>query len=77
MSRGVLVNYDSDFQKAKSLLDDDVEICKFGVKDFALRKHIDKLKRDYGYTIYRNTCSCDLSDRKHFSYEKDWACEFK
>ena len=61
------------FRIIKSLLDDDIEICKHTTNTNDLRKIIARLKSDYNYKINRFECDCNLHDRKHYSYEKDWA----
>ena len=64
------------FQEIKTLLDDEIEICKYQLGYEDLRKVIDRLKRKDGYTIYRNRCECGITKLKHFSYEKDWASDY-
>ena len=64
------------FNTVKTLLDNDVEVCKHLTNIDDIRKIIARLKTDeFNYLIYRNICNCNLSKRQHFSYEKDWAYE--
>ena len=67
------VGKNSIYQLVKEHLDEGNEVCKFYPIEYEVRKVIDSLKRFHNYVIYRNHCSCGATDRKHFSYEKDWA----
>ena len=70
------IDLNSSFQKTKALLDNEYEVCAFTTGDTNLRKHVWRLMDVYKYKIYRNHCDCGLTNRKHFSYEKDWASDY-
>ena len=67
----------SKFKYIKDLLDTENIICRYTTNDSDLRKTISRLRSHYDYVIYRDTCKCGLSKRKHFCYEKDWASDFQ
>lgn len=63
----------NSYQHVKTLLDDDLEVCKFTTNIESIRKIIASLKSKENYVIYSEECDCGLVSRKHFCYVKDWA----